>query len=225
MIKKYLDVLGRSSLFRGILPAEAEAMLSPVTKSLVQLSPGDVYAEAGIELHSAELILAGSVAAYMGSMASRIHVEDLEAGRLLCPAFIFGPNHRRPVTLIARTDVVLLVMPTPSFRAMLDGDPRLWQNFIHILNAMTSHLACRLHHFTQHSLREKVAQHLLDVSQQAGSTAFCLTESRSHLANKFGVHMLSVQRVLKDLEAQGIITVKRRNIHVLDPERLEKLAF
>jgi CRP-like cAMP-binding protein len=69
-----------------------------------------------------------------------------------------------------------------------------------------------------HGLKERLARWLLMMRDRSNDDAMPITQSL--LAEMLGVHRPSITNVIRDLERAGIIECGRRQVSILDRERL-----
>jgi CRP/FNR family transcriptional regulator, cyclic AMP receptor protein len=133
------------------------------------------------------------------------------------PMFDGGPC---PANAEALTDVVLLALPRPAIRSLIEQHPAL-------ALALLGEFAGRLRHFVNlidelalHTVQGRLAGLLLAQAESAarGEAGPALTQAE--IAARLGTVREMVARTLKGFEVQGMIRLERGTITILDRERL-----
>lgn len=170
------------------------------------------------------ILLSGSVKAEMSDPAGRIvKVEDIEAPNPLAILFLFGESNRFPVQATAREEVEALIIPRQSILKMLQMNETLLRNYLNISANFASRLSRKLHFMSFHTIRQKMAVYLLDLSKEQQSDQVTLDKPKSTLADFFGVSRPSLERELTKMQADGLILSERRQITLLQKDKLIQL--
>lgn len=112
-----------------------------------------------------------------------------------------------------------LFLEAESFEALLRSHPTVARRWLSSVAARVSHGQARLMGLLGKSLVQQTAQLLLD-EQHNGQVPL----PQRTLAAMLGVRRPSLNKVLKDLEAKGLIGLGYAQISVTDPEGLKRLA-
>lgn len=150
----------------------------------------------------------------------RVALQILRAGDVFgdVPAFLDEPE---PFDARALEDSTVLSLDADALFAMLRTRPHIARRWIVSLADRMSGLHARLGDLLAGGLAAQLASVLL--RETADGKDATLTQDQ--LADMLGVARTSIQRVLKQLEADGLITVGYRRISVTDAGRLEELLL
>ena len=148
----------------------------------------------------------------------RVALQILRPGDVFgdVPAFLGEPE---PFDARAIEDCAILSLDAASLFKMLQTRPQVARRWIVSLAERMSGLQQRLGDLLAGGLDAQLASVL--IRESAGACDVTLTQDQ--LAEMLGSARTSVQRVLKQLEADGLIELGYRRITVLDPERLANL--
>jgi len=131
---------------------------------------------------------------------------------------------RFPAFAAALKDTVLLRIDRDTLLETIRDRPEM-------ALAMLAGLSLKLREFSrlieQLALKEvpsRLAQVLLQLSDEAGSASFTLGHSKRELAAQIGTIAETLSRALRRLSRQGLIRVEAARITILDREGLEDLA-
>jgi len=226
LIKKGMDysLLSNSPLFRGVSPSEIETILTAVFHRTRSYSAGTVVAGSGETVDSLKVVISGTVKGEMVDYAGRvIKIEDIPAPGAIAAAFLFGSKNKFPVNVIAVSDTVLLIIEKNDLLKLLMKDDRILVNFLDMISNRSQFLSEKIKFLNFKTIRGKLAHFLL---QKAGKEkeSVVLGMTQSDLADFFGVARPSVARALGEMEAEGYLIAKGKNIRLLDKEGLADLT-
>jgi len=223
MKTNHFIILSKSPIFRGLDPAEVERLLSRVKFRVRKFSPEAGVAYRGDSCEELLIILRGSIRGEMLDYSGKtVQVETVSAPRPLAPAFVFGKKNRFPVDVIANGELEILALPKPSLVQLLQADGRVLTNFLNAVSNRTHFLSERLWFMSFKTIKEKLAQYILMLAKNSGEIIL-LPKSQQELSEFFGVARPSLSRVMGEMEREGIIQCNRKEIRILDRERLQAL--
>ena len=113
-------------------------------------------------------------------------------------------------------------MQPEALKTLMDTDETIRMNFIRILSNIDVFLTHKMKILSLFTVREKVAYLLLERAGEQGSDEIYLERSRQEIADSFGIQKFSLLRVLSDLEKEGVIEIKGKNIKILDRHKLSR---
>ena len=148
-----------------------------------------------------------------------ITLQELRAGDVFgdVPAFLGEPE---PFDARAVEDSVILTLDMPALHALLQTRPLVAQRWLVSLAERMEAMQQRLIGLLAGGLEAQLASLLL---REAGS-GDTVTITQSRLADLLGVQRSSVQRVLKHLDASGLIDSRYRSIRIVDTAGLSALV-
>jgi CRP-like cAMP-binding protein len=131
-------------------------------------------------------------------------------------------ENRFPVDIIANERSEILIIPRDILIYMLQHSQIVLKNYLNVISSRTQFLSKKIRFLSFKTIREKIANYIL--SNMAGTdNSFTLTQSQYELAGFFGVARPSLARAFAELEDEGILKLERREITILDKEKLNKL--
>lgn len=185
-----------------------------------RVTAGTRLMTAGRPVRYIGVIEKGDVELYRRSGTRRVMLQVLRAGDTFgdIPYFcgVDAPFDARAIS-----DVVLIRLEDETLTRLLHTHPAICRRFLFSLAARLEKTQLRLLEVTAGDLRSQVASLLLDETQgRPGSIRL----PQSILAELLGATRPSVNRVLKGLEADGLLHLTYRNIEVVDPGGLRSIA-
>lgn len=216
-------LLSASPLFKGMTPADIEKLLGSVPFNIKKHSSGLMVFQSGETVNFLIIVTAGVVKGEMVDYAGRIiKIEDVPAPGAIASAFIFGSNNRFPVNVVSVSEVELLLINKPDFLKLLMKNDLLLINFLNMISNRSQFLSEKIKFLNFKTIKAKLANYIL---QKAGNDTLFLSlgMNQSDIAEFFGVARPSVARALGELESDGFIQARGKNIRILDKKGLAGL--
>jgi CRP-like cAMP-binding protein len=219
------SLLSNAPLFKGMTPGQVEIILTSVPFRVKKFHAGSMISQCGEPVTTMIVVISGVVKGEMTDYAGRIiKIEDIPAPGALASAFIFGNRNKFPVNVIAVADGELLLIEKPVFLKLLMKYDTLLVNFLDMISNRSQFLSEKIKFLNFKTIKGKLANYIL---QKAGTDGMSVTlgMTQNDLADFFGVARPSVARALGDLEEEGYIEAKGKNIRILDKEGLADLTI
>jgi CRP/FNR family transcriptional regulator, cAMP and macrophage regulator len=209
--------LGRGDLF-PFSPEEITELATTI--GVDQVEPGTRLLATGGPVEFIGIIEQGEVELSHRAGIHRVVLQILRDGDLLgdVPFFCRLPA---PFTARAITEVMLIRLDRPSVDRLLAARPALAQRFLYSLASRLDRMQQRLLQLTRGDLRQQVASLL---TYESGDSQGVVRLPQSTLAQLLGATRPAVNRVLKALEAEGLIRLGYREVEVADSSALERIA-
>jgi CRP-like cAMP-binding protein len=152
-----------------------------------------------------------------------IKIEDIPAPGALASAFLFGNRNRFPVNVIAVNDVELLIIEKSDFLFLMMKNDKILANFLDMISNRSQFLSEKIKFLNFKTIKGKLAQFILQKTDQ-GTQSVKFEITQNELADYFGVARPSVARAIGDMEEEGLIEAKGKNIRIIDRQRLVELT-
>jgi CRP-like cAMP-binding protein len=218
------EILTKSPIFTGLSAEEIEIMFQKCHCFTKTYDVGDIAAFSGEPVNFLMIVIEGSVKGEMVDFSGKtIKIDDIKAPNPLASAFIFGKQNRFPVNVMANEKTKLLYIPKYDFLKMLQTDIRLMQNFLNVISGHTQILANKLKFLSFKTIKGKIAQYILSLAG-TDKDVVELPLTQSDLAEQFGVARPSLARALGEMAEEGMITVDRKVVRILDRKRLREVG-
>lgn len=213
-----------SPVFIGVQPDELASLFEVIPHHVQLFEKGEVLARQDEPCNRLIILTEGFVKAEMSDPSGKVvKVEDIYAPNPLAILFLFGPNNRFPVEVTAHDKVEALIIPQKSVLKMLQMNERLLLNFLNISAMYASMLSKKLHLMSFRTIRQKLSMYLLDLSKP-DKTEVELDRTQNALAEYFGVSRPSLARELAHMQEEGLVDVNRKNIRILQRNKLLQLV-
>lgn len=220
-------VLGASPPF-DVLDAGALDALARCTQR-VRLARGQVYQQRGARVEGIVVVTAGFLRISLSNPQGKRHVVAfLEPGQVfnLLPVVDGGPAIHDAE---AGVDAELLVLPTAAYIGLLRSHPEVGLAAQRVLNDRARRVYDGLADAMLLTLAQRCARSLLQVMDALGEPAAPAGAVIVHLAQGELADMLGnarpvVNRVLRQLQRDGVIELGYQRIVVLQPDALRRVA-
>jgi len=178
--------------------------------------PGTRLLGAGEPVEAVSIVERGEIELYHRVGRRRVVLQVLRESDLLGDIPFFC-RIASPYSARALTDVTLIRLDGDQLERLLSSRPSLCRRFLYSLAARLEQMTRRLLELTQGDLRRQVVMLLLDEAEEPRSS---LALAQSTIAELLGAARPSVNRVLKQLEAEGSVRLSYRRIEIVDRSRL-----
>lgn len=216
------SLLMKSPLFKGLKAEEIISILSDVPYRVKKIKSGSLLSQSGDQVNSLMIVTEGFVKGEMADYAGRlIKIEDIHAPGALAPAFMFGNNNRFPVDIVAGSDCEILLIEKSEFLKLLRRNAVILVNFLDMISNRSQFLSDKIKFLNFKTIKGKLAYFLLQKAEKG--TSVHLTMTQNDLADYFGVARPSVARALSEMEKEGYLEAKGKNIKIIDKQALANL--
>ncbi len=169
------------------------------------------------------IILEGSVRGEMVDFSGKtIKIEDIEAPNSVASAFIFGEKKRFPVNIVANSPVSVLYIPKSSLLQMFQKSSLFLENFLNMVSTRAQFLSMKIKFLSFKTIKGKVA-HLILSQGGKENDVIKLNRSQEAIASLFGVTRPALARAMGEMAGDGLIEVHRKEIRILDRDKLNHL--
>lgn len=212
--------LAKCPVFKGITPEHIEELISSVPYKINKFQKESLIASRGEECKNLMIVVEGSVRGEMLDYSGKVlKVEDIFAPKPIAAAFLFGQNNKFPVDVIANSDVTILKISKESVLNLFQHNDQFLQNYLNAISNRAQFLSQRIWFLSFKTIKGKLAQYILNLLKE-NMRIVTLPLTQKELAEFFGVTRPSLARALGEMEKDGLIEVSRKEITVLDKERL-----
>jgi CRP/FNR family transcriptional regulator, dissimilatory nitrate respiration regulator len=206
-------------IFHGLSDEIIGQLLEQVVYQRSQYPPGSLVISQGEACNRLLILVEGMVKGEMtGPGGKSLKIEDLEAPAVLAPAFLFGQMNHFPVNILALSNCKFMIIRRDELLKLFKLNQQVLQNFLSMISSRAQFLSEKLRFHSFKSLKAKLAFYLLN---EAGSLkTFKLRHSQNELAELMGVARPSVGRMFLQLQEEGLVDVRYRQVEIRNREQL-----
>lgn len=219
-----MERLLHNPLFKGTSHEELLNHFEGLSYQTKCFKKGDIIALQGEICNRLIIILKGSARGEMVDDSGRlIKIEDIAAPRALAPLFLFGTESRFPVEVTANEEIEVIQISKESVLKLFQRNERFLENYLNTSANYAKTLSDKLFFLSFRSIKQKIASYLLRLpSTDDGKVV--MDRSQQELSDYFGVSRPSLARELSHMQNEGLITVDRKQITILNKEKLQVLV-
>jgi CRP-like cAMP-binding protein len=218
------EILSQSILFVGISSDELESVFSRISYSVKSYTKGQTIAQRGEEMKNLCIVVEGVVKGEMVDFTGKIlKIEEIQASQPLAHAVMFGNINRFPVDVVALTDCKILFISRADVLRLMQSNEIFLTNFLKAVSNRAHFLTNKLWFLSFKTIKEKVAHYLLSIAKSETRTTIILPKSHQELAEFFGVTRPSLARVFAEMQDEGILIVNRREVIIVDRNKLVEM--
>jgi CRP-like cAMP-binding protein len=217
---RYLSVL---ALFSDLSLVERERIAQGC--QLRRLSRGDMVFRMGEACEAFHVVVLGQVKLYVASPSGQEKVIELVgAGSSFAEAMMFL---EKPYIINAQAlvDTLLISVSKQAVFSEIERDPRFCKHMLAGISRRLHGLVQDVEGYALHSGMQRLIGYLLrDVEDTDAATIGVVTVSlpvsKATIASRLSLTPEYFSRVLHELEAEGLIAIDKREIRILDVQRL-----
>ncbi len=218
-----IEQLLSNPLFRNVSAGELRKDFEGLTYKVKNYTKGEILAHQGDVCNKLIILTKGSVRGEMIDESGRIvKIEDIASPRALAPLFLFGAANRFPVEVTANENTEAIIIPKESVIKLFARNEAFLENYMNMSANYAQTLSEKLFFMSFKTIRQKLASYFLRLSATQGSQIL-LDRSQQELADYFGISRPSLAREVSHMQDDGLIKADRKQITILNKEKLKFL--
>lgn len=218
----YRPSIALCPLFAGIDEEKLRYFLLRTVSEIRTFQKGELIVKQGDVVNFLHILIEGIVRTQMITKDGNVvEIEFIEPVRPLAPAFIFANYNRFPVDVISMEECTIYTIPKNVWLAEMMSNEVLLTNFLKLNSNMTVFLSNKVQMLSIKSLKGKLSLYILE-NTTIEKNSFMLRRTQTQLAEHFGVQRPSLARTLGELISEGVISLYKRELTVLNRRKLEQ---
>lgn len=224
-MKTIYDTLLSLPLFQGIERLKLIHLLEKTALEFEKYHKDDVIFEKGEECRRLLILVKGNISAETIDKSNKFSIyERIKKQTLLFPAFIFGKHTQYPATTKALDEVSILSIEKSQALELMQNEQIFLLNFLNIVSNKAQMAFDKITSLSGTDLRKNFAFFILSLTEK-GSSDIHIKSTQQDLADFFGVARPSLLKILNEFKEEGIIAYRRKELSVLDVEKLSKILY
>jgi CRP/FNR family transcriptional regulator len=216
------DLVARIPLFHGVSHCELANLVAHSQER--HCRPGQTLFCEGDPCTGLFLLLSGRLKICKTSTSGRevaLSIETAPSSIAEVPLFDDGPY---PATAYAVDDATLLLIERSRFRGLCFTHPEVPCRILADIGRRVRSMVELIDSLTFGGVRQQLARLLLSFRQEAGDDTLLLPISTQEMAMRLGTAREVVSRNLSRLQADGLISLHKRHLVILDADALAREA-
>ena len=224
-MKTIYDIILSLPLFQGIERSKLILLLEKVVLKFEKYQRNDVIFCKGDECKQLIFLLKGSILSETIDKSNKFSIYEQRKGQsVLFPSFLFGRNTQYPASVKALDNVSTLEIDKQQFLYLMKNEDIFMLNFLNIVSNKAQSSFEKIISLSEPDLKKNLAFFILSFTEK-GSTNICIKSTQQNLADFFGVARPSLLKVINELRDEGIIEYKRKELSILDVDRLSNILY
>jgi CRP/FNR family cyclic AMP-dependent transcriptional regulator len=222
MVSNKNEALARVPLFASLTPSEIDALAQRTLER--RFTAGDVLFREGDPCYGFFVLARGGVKIFKTSAGGReimLAVEKAPSSVAEIPMFDGGPY---PATVSAISDVIAYLISKQDFRKVCLQNPEVALKVLAVVGKRLRQLVGVVERVSFGSVRQRLAQMLLDLSRQEARNPFPLALTHQEMASRLGTVREVISRNLSRFQAEGLLCIEKRQVLLSDPTGLKREA-
>lgn len=218
--------LRNSDLFKNLTALEIEDILKTISFTKIKYRKGEILAHEGDSCASLGIILEGAIEMQrIYCNGKHIVLKKFSKGEVFGEALVFSEEGFYPATALAVKDCSVMYIKKEEILNLCFQNKKILENFISLLSNKVLMLNKKIKNISFKSIKEKVANYILEESMAQNKDVISLNENKEEIAAKLGIPRPSLSRELMRLKDISIIDFNRKTIKILNKEKLENILF
>lgn len=209
-------------LCNSIPMEERTDFLRDVRYSIKRYGKGDMLVAQGSIYEMLYIVVKGEVVTEMSDEKGEfVKMELIKAPNPLATGFLFATDNVSPVTALAKTDCVVILIPKDNVFLLMSKYRDFMKAFLAYISNKVAFLSEKLRLASLRTIRAKLGYYVLKESKR--EQEFHLKMSKEELSRLFGVSRPALVNVMMQMADEGLICVDRRRILIKDRAALQRL--
>ena len=218
------EILKQCMLFKHLSTREIDEIFTGIFYQIREYEIGTIIAYQDEKVEHLIILINGVVRGEMNDFSGKtIVIEEMEAPKILAPAFVFGENSIFPVNIVSQMKSRVLKIPKTEFVKMMQKNQVLMVNFMNQISDRTQFLSQKLKFLSFQSIKGKLAYYISNLAHREHTKQIVLPISQAKLAELFGVARPSLSRAIREMHNDKIIHSNGKYIEILEENCLNKL--
>jgi CRP-like cAMP-binding protein len=206
MIDSLISALAACRIFKNIPENRLGGLLESAGARIEDYAAGRIVLHQGDRYESLILVASGRLEARIDDITGRgLTVEHFKASSVVGTAVLISSNPVLPVTLIASSDIVLVKIEKEAVFSLFTREPEVLRAYLADAGDKVRFLAEKIRLLRFGSLRQRIAGHLISLSDEQKTDNPAWRYGREQTADLLGVARPSLSRELSLMIHDGLI--------------------
>ena len=220
---KEKKLIRETDLFLGLEEQEFIEIIESCKYKVLNFQKDEYVAFRGDDIDGIYINLQGLLVAEMLKDDGNIkRIEELEKGKILAAAFIFGNFNKFPVDLVTKSPVKVLFIEKNEVVKLMRANAKILKIFLDEISNKAQFLSKNLwESLSNKTINQKLGEYMLK-NEKDGISAF--DKSVKELSEYFNVSRPSLSRVIKKFIEDGLIErVEKGKYKIISKEKLMEI--
>jgi CRP-like cAMP-binding protein len=222
--KNILKILNETILFKNVNEINLLDIYNKMILKLEEFKKNEIIALESQNCTSIGIIVAGNIQVQkIYPSGKTLAIDTLYKGDIFGEVIIFSSQHLYPATITALSKTKILFIKKDSLKKIFNENEIVLENFMMLLSEKILMLNKKVKIISYKSIREKIAEIILDLKIKQNSNTIILPYNRNEMADLIGIPRPSLSRELSNLKGEDIIDYYKNTIKILDITAFKKI--
>lgn len=212
--------LSNTALFRGVPPAEADAMLNCLGAAKRDFARGQAILRTGDLVTELGLVLQGSVLIQTGDLWGNTTVLDsVGPGQVFAETYACTPGEPLMVDVVAAEPAQILFLNVGRVLQVCSRacahHSKLIRNLLLLSAQKNLNLSRKIFHTAPKTIRGRLLSYLSHQALRSGSDSFSIPFNRQQLADYLNVERSALSNELSKMQRDGLLRVDKNRFTLL----------
>lgn len=225
-MKNIYEPIHQCPLFKDIDEKRFFELIKTTNYRVEDVKKNHVIASEDDDCTSIGIVLEGAVEVKkIYPSGKSVTVAQLSSGNMFGEVILFSDKRKYPSTIQASTKAKVFFMTRESFVELSHEEPSVMTNLLNVLSRKILILNNQLKNLSYESIRQKIANFLIQQYGQQQSDYLTLPMSRQKMAEILGVPRPSLSRELIKMKDDGLLDFHKNTVKIMDLLALEDALY
>lgn len=225
-MKNIYEPIHQCPLFKDINEDRFFELIKTTNYRIEDVKKNHVIASEDDDCTSIGIVLEGAVEVKkIYPSGKSVTVAQLSSGNMFGEVILFSDKRKYPSTIQASTKAKVFFMSRESFVELSHEEPSVMTNLLNVLSRKILILNNQLKNLSYESIRQKIANFLIQQYGQQQSDYLTLPMSRQKMAEILGVPRPSLSRELIKMKDDGLLDFHKNTVKIMDLLALEDALY
>lgn len=225
-MKNIYEPIHQCPLFKDIDEKRFFELIKTTNYRVEDVKKNHVIASEDDDCTSIGIVLEGAVEVKkIYPSGKSVTVAQLSSGNMFGEVILFSDKRKYPSTIQASTKAKVFFMTRESFVELSHEEPSVMTNLLNVLSSKILILNNQLKNLSYESIRQKIANFLIQQYGQQQSDYLTLPMSRQKMAEILGVPRPSLSRELIKMKDDGLLDFHKNTVKIMDLLALEDALY
>lgn len=225
-MKNIYEPIHECPLFKDIDEKRFFELIKTTNYRIEDVKKNHVIASEDDDCTSIGIVLEGTVEVKkIYPSGKSVTVAQLSSGNMFGEVILFSDKRKYPSTIQSSTKAKVFFMTRESFVELSHEEPSVMTNLLNVLSRKILILNNQLKNLSYESIRQKIANFLIQQYGRQQSDYLTLPMSRQKMAEILGVPRPSLSRELIKMKDDGLLDFHKNTVKIMDLLALEDALY
>lgn len=226
MIKKYMDIMQKCTLFKGIDKEEIMTICQEIDCQIKTYNKSELLFDEGESCEALGVILEGKVELSTFFISGDVsNLITLNPSNIFGEAILFSNKDEYPISITAVQNSVIILFKKKDILMIMDKHPIFLENYLNLLSSKLLFLNDKFKLLSLTTIRGKIAHVLIKLSKEQKSLKVKLPFSKEKMALHICTRRPSLSRELSKMKSEGLIDYEKSFITIKDYDALSEELY